>query len=289
MTVAEVDTTERPITEVPDEGIRFANGMGLLEARPLGTVVRPGHRVPILTEWYAGEGGDGFGYDLQLFLDDELIVEQSGRPGARWLAGWPAESIIGGHVTVLVPENAAGGEVELRWRLLEDGEPVNGRVGWWPFGREWNRLGTFEIDPWPLVTEVPAVEQRVEAQFNGEVELVGYDVDMQGDQLDISLVWQTIQSPPLNYLVFVHVVDPESGQAVAQVDAVPVQSQRLTKGWRPGEVIVDPHTLDLSGVPSGMYRLNVGLYHPESDSRPVVMVDGVEVPERQVFLTEVER
>ena len=94
--------------------------------------------------------------------------------------------------------------------------------------------------------------------------------------------------PETSYYVFVHLVDRESGEIVRQQDWLPADGLRPTSGWRTGEYIVDPHRLDLAGLPAGSYRLVVGLYEPESLNRPIVSWQGVEQADRQLVLREIE-
>jgi hypothetical protein len=83
----------------------------------------------------------------------------------------------------------------------------------------------------------------------------------------ISLVWRAEAETPTSYHVFVHLVD-ESGNILAQSDAVPANWTRPTTGWLPGEYIIDNHTLVLPDVlPADGLSLRVGLYDPDTEAR----------------------
>ena len=65
-----------------------------------------------------------------------------------------------------------------------------------------------------------------------------------------------------NYKVFVHVVDGR-GQLIAQHDGDPVGGFTPTTRWRQGEVIVDPHYVDLADCSrTSPCRLKAGMYLP---------------------------
>ena len=104
------------------------------------------------------------------------------------------------------------------------------------------------------------IGQPVGASFAGEIELLGYDATRQEDALAVTLFWQCLQPPGDDYTVFVHLLDA-ADQVVAQHDGQPLGGAYPTSVWDAGEVVADPHLLSLpSGLPSGNYRLRVGLY-----------------------------
>ncbi|MCS6803233.1 MAG: glycosyltransferase family 39 protein [Chloroflexota bacterium] len=79
-------------------------------------------------------------------------------------------------------------------------------------------------------------------------------------EASIRLVWTATQQVRDNYKVFVHAVT-DRGELIAQSDSVPANWRRPTTGWTPGELVVDPHELQL---PAGHYRILVGLYRETS-------------------------
>ena len=83
----------------------------------------------------------------------------------------------------------------------------------------------------------------------------------------LALVWRAESETPVNYHVFIHLVD-EAGNILAQSDAVPAGWTRPATGWLPGEYIVDPHALQLPAeLPTGPLSLRVGLYDVETGER----------------------
>jgi hypothetical protein len=69
------------------------------------------------------------------------------------------------------------------------------------------------------------------------------------------------------YKFFVHLLDVETGQLVAQVDAMPRDWTYPTTRWEKGEVIADEIVLAVSDAPPGTYRVVIGVYDPETGTR----------------------
>jgi hypothetical protein len=140
-------------------------------------------------------------------------------------------------------------------------------------------LGELSITaPTRLFIQPPA-ETSLTADFTlptGEplLRLTGYTLSpINNSQLTIhnsqslTLVWQALTEMETSYRVFVHVVD-EAGQIVAQSDGEPANWTRPTTSWKPGEYIIDEHTLTLPAeLPPGPLSIRVGLYDPDTGQR----------------------
>jgi hypothetical protein len=102
------------------------------------------------------------------------------------------------------------------------------------------------------------------ANFDDKIALLDLEVDAQGlvpgGQLPVTITWQGLGEMEENYTVFVQVLDAFD-RIVGQADAWPVQGTRPTSSWRPGEVVTDPYTIQLSSnLPPGEYKVIAGLY-----------------------------
>jgi hypothetical protein len=80
--------------------------------------------------------------------------------------------------------------------------------------------------------------------------------------LQVILTWYAAERPELDYQVFVHVRD--TAGIVAQDDSGPADGTLPTTWWRPGDWIVDQHTLALpTPYDPALQAIMVGLYHNE--------------------------
>jgi hypothetical protein len=110
----------------------------------------------------------------------------------------------------------------------------------------------------PGPAAIPDGATRLDAAF-GPITLEAYIIAEAGESLTVTLYWQADTPPARDYQVFVHLLDAR-GEIVAQRDTTPVDGRYPTSQWRTGVPIADTHTLDLAGLPTGDYRLTVGLY-----------------------------
>lgn len=107
-------------------------------------------------------------------------------------------------------------------------------------------------------------ERAQKVRLGYQIRFLGYDLRESeaapGDSLPMVLYWQATEGVTDDLSIFVHVLDP-GGQIVWQDDGAADHGDRPTWSWRPGEVIADPHTIELpSDLPEGDYRLVTGLY-----------------------------
>jgi hypothetical protein len=123
----------------------------------------------------------------------------------------------------------------------------------------------------------PPAASRLQANFADLITLIGYEAGPAhpGESWPITLYWQARAPLFADYTVFLHLLD-DGGRIVAQGDAPPQAGRYPTHWWDPGEVIRDPHVVSLpADLPSGPYRLVVGLYLPETEERlPLVGLGG---------------
>jgi 4-amino-4-deoxy-L-arabinose transferase-like glycosyltransferase len=113
-----------------------------------------------------------------------------------------------------------------------------------------------------------AIERALYNNFDDRAALVGYglsdDVFEAGDVVHLSLRWQGLTHILESYSVFVHLIDSD-GRMWAQHDGAPLRGLHPTTHWVTGEILSDPRELLLpANVPPGRYRLEVGMYLPET-------------------------
>jgi hypothetical protein len=108
------------------------------------------------------------------------------------------------------------------------------------------------------------------------------------DHLALVLYWRADRAVENDYTVFVHLLDA-NGHLARQQDTPPVEGRYNTTLWEAGEEIVDNHRLLMTDLPSGRYRLVVGMYSPVTGSRLAVTdAQGHPVPDNQIVVSEIE-
>lgn len=134
----------------------------------------------------------------------------------------------------------------------------------------------------PLPAQALPVQYPSMADFDERVRLVGYSLGdgpfQAGDSLTFSLFWQALDDVNQPYVVFAQLQD-ETSQPVALSETPPIYP---SDRWSAGTLLRDPREIPLPAtLPSGGYRLAVGLLSPDGSRLPV---DG----DDQVVLTQLE-
>jgi len=130
---------------------------------------------------------------------------------------------------------------------------------------------SYQIEP--LSGEPPAPLAR----FGESIELSDLTVETDGRTWEVQLLWRARTNPDDTYTAFVAVCDGQcSGdQLLAQDDAPPGGDYFPTLWWRPGDVVVDAHTLELPARALSEPRVAVGLYAwPNLERLPVTRPTG---------------
>jgi len=202
-----------------------------------------------------------------------LLWSGAGRPpdltlaeaADRWQVIAPANARVNGALldwrALRIPPDAESGPAELR---LPDGTVI----------------AHYMVEALPYLGVPPDVEVALDSTFPGAGYLVGVSGIGTGLDLEaapeIVLVWRAGESTPgISYTAFVQALGPD-GRVLAQSDAIPAAGARPTTGWRPGEIIIDAHTLRLNegiGELPQTARLIAGLYDARTGER-VHLPDG---------------
>ena len=116
----------------------------------------------------------------------------------------------------------------------------------------------------------PAAIQPFAADFNRQISLTGYHLNRQlqpGAPLNLTLFWKAVAPVEIDFTVFVQMVDDQN-KIMAQKDSKPQHGFYGTIHWRPGETIIDSHTIPLGlEISPGAYDLVIGFYEVESGLR----------------------
>ena len=186
---------------------------------------------------------------------------------------WPANDVRHGNYVFQISENVDPGRYELALSLAKAGSKE--LVG------ETVTIGSVFVHAF-------SPSHTVDASWQDEIQLTGYDLEPDEETLKLTLFWQAQQPVSASYKVFVHLINRTTGEILAQSDAIPRDWRYPTNAWEPGEIIRDVITLPLSGIPSAGYELRVGLYDEQTGQRLLVVNDGSSTPQEYLTMMTVE-
>jgi hypothetical protein len=252
-------------------------------------VVHPGEQVPVTAYWQTLKPMDT-NYSVFVHLmgrDYENVGQINSYPG---LGLRPTSSLQPGQIVVdTYPVSVEGGsQAPTRLRvnigLFDFEEP--GRPGIPPTSPTGPppaspTVGELKLIPhrWPPANEPPL------AKFADNIWLVDYTLKncrSGGRTCQIVLKWLAQAQPSADYTVFIHLW--RRGEFITGFDAPPLANDYPTSLWAAGEVILDPHPLDLTSLPPGDYQIKVGLYNPATGDRLPVTVSRSSLPDHAVPL-----
>jgi uncharacterized membrane protein len=85
-------------------------------------------------------------------------------------------------------------------------------------------------------------------------------LDRKADQVRVTLLWQALKAPMLDYSVSVFLLSGD-GRLIAQHDGVPLDGHAPTSAWQTGDLRLDSHRIVLPpDLPSGEYTVGVKVY-----------------------------
>ncbi len=128
------------------------------------------------------------------------------------------------------------------------------------------------VNRWPRQFTEPPMSRRIEANFNQQVKLVGYNLHNNraeaGGGIPITLHWQGLDWLGDDLTIFAKPIISQT--AYGGRDRLPQEGYR-TLYWAADEFVTDPFAVPLSpNAPDGIYYLHVGLYpQPEPNAAPI--------------------
>ncbi|MDW8069102.1 MAG: hypothetical protein RML46_09330 [Anaerolineae bacterium] len=232
------------------------DGVRLLGWSPVPAALRPGERLALTLCWQALTAPLS-DQTVRLWLEGPIPVslyEDAPVYGRLPFSAWSAGMRVEDRLTVRLPRDVPPGEYRV-YLAVGPGDPVH--------------LGTLTVSSLKRTFAVPALPHPLEADFGEAIRLLGYEVGeaRRGEPLSLVLYWQAQREMEEDYTVFVHLMDPQSGALLAQVDEMPQHGAYPTSLWVRGEVVRDEHTLVVPALPAGSYALRVGLYLKETGRR----------------------
>lgn len=144
-----------------------------------------------------------------------------------------------------------------------------------------------------------AMETRGE-RFGEHVRLKGTSAPQAnlraGDDLPITLFWQTDAPLPASYTVFVHLLGEQYNPARnnllwGQVDRLPLDGKLPTTAWVPNQTIADAYRFKIDDhAPAGSYKIELGMYDASGTRLRVYNANGTDIGDAlivgQVNLTD---
>jgi mannosyltransferase len=121
----------------------------------------------------------------------------------------------------------------------------------------------------------PLAYEPLEANFDDQVELIGFDIDgtrlHPGDDIHLALRWRALSEPKEDYHAFAHLL-ADGNRVVAGHDKVPLNEYFRPTAWPVGEPLRDEYVISIPrDLPLGTYSLEVGLYsYPGLQRLPIL-------------------
>jgi hypothetical protein len=138
------------------------------------------------------------------------------------------------------------------------------------------RVDNFDTRPGGWNFTPPEMMVTVNANFNNELRLLGYDLPTRrveaGDGVPLVLYWQSLRRMSKSYIIFDRLLAAD-GNSWGGYDRLPRETYP-TNLWVPGEIVADGFAVPVDpATPDGMYDIVIGLYDeadPAAQSLPLV-------------------
>ncbi|MBK9050802.1 MAG: hypothetical protein IPL78_07785 [Chloroflexi bacterium] len=192
----------------------------------------------------------------------EWLQQFDTQPGFGFLpsTSWPAATWVNDWLSIPLPPEVPPYYLVVRLYEQDGAVRLTRRVGMVTSGTD----GFVFAASQPSFV-LPEGIEPLEVQLGAAAALRGFTLNQTATQLDVTLFWEALTPGPLDYRHFIHLINPTTGEIVAQHDAMPVNNSYPTSQWISGEIVTDAAAISLEGVPSGTYQLVTGLYSAAAD------------------------
>ncbi len=126
------------------------------------------------------------------------------------------------------------------------------------------------------------------AVWQDEIQLVGYDVQQEDTEIGLTLYWRALRQINDSYKVFIHLVDKETNEILAQSDIIPRDWRYRTTDWKTDEVVRDVITISLPDASLDMVDIHLGLYDEQTGQRIPVTSEGLAEVQDYFLLDRIE-
>jgi hypothetical protein len=122
-----------------------------------------------------------------------------------------------------------------------------------------------------MTITVQSMQQPINQDFGDFVTLLGADglpdSISAGEAINLTLYWRPRATTTDSYMISLQLFD-EYNRLVAQADGQPTNGARPTTTWRSGQIVIDPHSLNLpADLPLGQYRLLLLMFDSTSGTQ----------------------
>jgi hypothetical protein len=269
-------------------GVVFADQIELLGYEVAQRSIKPGESLQVTLYWRAltpmNESYRVFvhlvGQDNRMAGGVDVIPVRGAFPTVYWKPGDTLRDVV----QIPVALNAVPGKYTIETGLYPVGKPGE-RLAITSSGEERALLEAIKVAPRDKVVYNPRT--RVNANFGDQIELEGYDANIEQNTLRLILYWRVRTTVREDYTVFVHVLDAD-GNRIAQADQQPQAGNYPTSIWDAGEQVRDEYVLPF---PAFVQRVIIGLYRAGTGERlPVLDTHGNIVSDHFILkLSEVNR
>ncbi len=206
-----------------------------------------------------------------------LVAEQPGADIRQYTEAWPASKTWDWRTTLDATQKTVSewlGKEAAQYLVLDEWAPS--KV---PFDQRLKMLiaqgatllyvsdGLPPLRPRQAVLWTFRPEVSLDLTFNDSIELLGYHI-LRGENGDVGLLvhWYTIKPTSFDYNLFIHVIDPETGQLVGQADGPLGQGTHPTSTWRQNELVFEEFRIP-AGLVEKSRHLRIGLYQLTNGQR----------------------
>jgi len=138
--------------------------------------------------------------------------------------------------------------------------------------------GSNSWGPGIVVFKIPPIQQHpLYAWFSPAISFRGYDLNQEtfkpGEEISLMLYWESAEVIKENYIVFVHVLDPNTGKLIAGQDGPPDYGNTPTWKWLGDmQFIRDQRLVTIpADAPPGTYTLSIGMYDADTQQRVQIL------------------
>jgi len=131
-------------------------------------------------------------------------------------------------------------------------------------------LTTVHIEGVAREFELPPIDNLLNIVFGNQLELVGYNVEREGENLFVDVTWRSTVIIDQSFKFFMHFLD-SSGRILQQIDTMPRENTYPTQLWAAGEVVTETYQVTITNE---LDTLRIGVYDSQTMERLFVGESG---------------